>query len=652
MRKSTTHLLVFHLLAIVTVFSYRAAGQSAVIYVDQLPDPDLGGKLIDCVGRLPASGGVCDARALGGSQAINQTVVTHANKPVQLLLGASTITVSASIGFDLGASSSIVGIGPGPGADFTAIIPSTIIKAGASNTVLVRTVIAPDGTLTPGIVLRDLTVDGNKVNFPRGSGTGTIGLQLSGAVRSRLENITVQNCSGEQVQLKFIADTTWVGGTVIGGAGTGIHIMDNGAGTRSGNLQLRGFIIANNGGDGILFEGSGGGQVFSGINFDHNVGAGMRVQAETTGANSGIAPNGFTLDTITFESNGPNVPAQLILHGSNLPNGLIVSVTANQLIFNGFQAPATAVDADWTRSIVFTAPLLFGSTNSFNFTNNSLGNLVIFPRSSDTNFYASGSSGAMIFKPSNAQLTTGNAFPYDSIICDNGGSIPCGVRGGPAPNSSRLFVSDPSFVGSVNLISNSGGASVAINDAASSEFRVVKTSDGINYSVLARVDSAGNQTVNGNMSVIGTLSKGAGSFKIDHPLDPANKYLYHSFVESPDMKNIYDGVVILDEKGEADVTLSDWFEALNENFRYQLSCIGGWAPVYIAHEIERGRFRIAGGKQGMKISWQVTGVRHDAFAVAHRVPVVQAKPATERGHYLYPDLFKHETLPTAASGGH
>ena len=41
----------------------------------------------------------------------------------------------------------------------------------------------------------------------------------------------------------------------------------------------------------------------------------------------------------------------------------------------------------------------------------------------------------------------------------------------------------------------------------------------------------------------------AGGFKIDHPLDLENKYLNHSFVESPDMKNLYDGVVTADAKG-------------------------------------------------------------------------------------------------------
>ncbi|MFG0313074.1 MAG: hypothetical protein ACF8LL_02645, partial [Phycisphaerales bacterium] len=39
----------------------------------------------------------------------------------------------------------------------------------------------------------------------------------------------------------------------------------------------------------------------------------------------------------------------------------------------------------------------------------------------------------------------------------------------------------------------------------------------------------------GDVHIDGTLSKSSGSFKIDHPLDPENKYLSHSYVESPDM---------------------------------------------------------------------------------------------------------------------
>jgi hypothetical protein len=141
----------------------------------------------------------------------------------------------------------------------------------------------------------------------------------------------------------------------------------------------------------------------------------------------------------------------------------------------------------------------------------------------------------------------------------------------------------------------------------------------------------------GNVMVNGYLQKAAGSFKIDHPLDPENQYLYHSFVESPDMMNVYNGNVVLGADGTAWVELPEWFEALNRDYRYQLTPIGGPGPnLYIAQEVQGNRFQIAGGAPGLKVSWQVTGIRQDAYAEAHRIPVEEDKPAEERGTYLHP----------------
>jgi hypothetical protein len=92
----------------------------------------------------------------------------------------------------------------------------------------------------------------------------------------------------------------------------------------------------------------------------------------------------------------------------------------------------------------------------------------------------------------------------------------------------------------------------------------------------------GNLRIVGNVNVTGNINKAAVQFKIDHPLDPANKYLYHSSVESPDMKNMYDGVVTLDQNGEAEIELPDWFGALNKDFRYQLTAIGAPGPISIS----------------------------------------------------------------------
>jgi len=143
----------------------------------------------------------------------------------------------------------------------------------------------------------------------------------------------------------------------------------------------------------------------------------------------------------------------------------------------------------------------------------------------------------------------------------------------------------------------------------------------------------------GNVNITGNLSKGGGSFKIDHPLDPENKYLYHSFVESPDMMNVYNGNVILDEMGEASIELPEWFEVLNRDFRYQLTCIGGFAPVYIAQKISGNQFSIAGGEPGMEVSWQVTGIRQDPYAEANRIPVEEDKSPEEIGRFQHPELY-------------
>jgi hypothetical protein len=103
------------------------------------------------------------------------------------------------------------------------------------------------------------------------------------------------------------------------------------------------------------------------------------------------------------------------------------------------------------------------------------------------------------------------------------------------------------------------------------------------------------------------------------------------------MKNIYDGVVILDQNGEAWIELPQYFATLNNDFRYQLTPIGTLAPnLFIAQEIQNNRFKIVGGKSEMKVSWQVTGIRHDPFAEAHRIPVEQEKIGSEKEKYLYP----------------
>ncbi len=190
------------------------------------------------------------------------------------------------------------------------------------------------------------------------------------------------------------------------------------------------------------------------------------------------------------------------------------------------------------------------------------------------------------------------------------------------------------------------------NTSTDATSAAIDTFDAAGYGIFANTDTGTavfGGTINvapswagffdGDVNVTGTLTKAAGAFRIDHPLDPVNKYLSHSFVESPDMKNIYDGVAVFDQAGEVVVTLPDWFEALNEDFRYQLTPMGAAFVPYVAEEIAGNHFKIGGGIPGRKVSWQVTGIRHDAFANAHRIQVEEPKPAAALGTYLHPEAF-------------
>ncbi|TSC62232.1 MAG: hypothetical protein Athens041674_537 [Parcubacteria group bacterium Athens0416_74] len=161
-------------------------------------------------------------------------------------------------------------------------------------------------------------------------------------------------------------------------------------------------------------------------------------------------------------------------------------------------------------------------------------------------------------------------------------------------------------------------------------------------SAVAAVKLTGNVQFRGNLAISGALSKGAGTFVIDHPLDPKNKLLYHSFVESPDVKNLYDGIAQLDENGEAVIELPEYFDALNKTPRYQYFPLDEAMPgLYVKETEGENRFAIAGGTPGGRVSWQITGIRHDPYILKN--PVINEvwkgpKEEVDRGECLYEPL--------------
>lgn len=232
---------------------------------------------------------------------------------------------------------------------------------------------------------------------------------------------------------------------------------------------------------------------------------------------------------------------------------------------------------------------------------------------------------------------TGSAAAVEGISTDGNGIKGSSTNGtavyGTSTNTIGVYGGGP-FAGVIGESSSVGvlGGSF-FSDAVRGE-----TTSGIAIHGYGGVQGLAGK-FEGNVEVIGNISKSGGSFKIDHPLDPENKYLYHSFVESPDMKNIYDGNVTTDENGDATINLPDYFDALNKDFRYQLTVIGTFAQAMVASEIKDNRFTIKTTGANVKVSWQVTGIRQDAFANRHRIPIEEMKKKEDRGLFLHPEAF-------------
>lgn len=143
------------------------------------------------------------------------------------------------------------------------------------------------------------------------------------------------------------------------------------------------------------------------------------------------------------------------------------------------------------------------------------------------------------------------------------------------------------------------------------------------------------------------IQKGSGSFVIDHPLDPENKLLFHSFVESPDALNVYDGIAAFNQEGEVVIALPSYFEALHrDDVRYQVKGFSAPAPtIFVKTEVSDNQFTVAGGTPGETFSWQVTAVRNDLFIQDNPIINEVYKRDNEfavEGEFLYPDYYENE----------
>jgi len=209
---------------------------------------------------------------------------------------------------------------------------------------------------------------------------------------------------------------------------------------------------------------------------------------------------------------------------------------------------------------------------------------------------------------------------------DNHADLTCTgfVRGGAPDDATYALIAENNSTGVPTLFVE--------NDAASGTGLVFKGQGPSGQN--CRIDNAGDLACSGN------ITAQAGESRIDHPLDPANKYLNHAAIESSEALHLYTGNVQLDAQGAASVQLPSWFDAINTDFRYQLTSVGAPGPgLYVAQKMQNNVFRIAGGAPNAEVSWQVTCLRSDPYAKAHPLLVEEAKPEADLGYYEDPELY-------------
>lgn len=230
-----------------------------------------------------------------------------------------------------------------------------------------------------------------------------------------------------------------------------------------------------------------------------------------------------------------------------------------------------------------------------------------------------------------------NIFGVDSIVGFNDIRFYGDATGGP-----DLRITSSGRIGQRADYSN-----VTFNirgDVFQGESQHLRVEDFFGISIL-EVQSDRDVAVNGDFFV----TNGSKDFVVDHPLDPSNLNLAHNAVEGPGYYTHYHGNVKLDADGSAWVQLPDYFDALNIDPSYQLTPIGGSAPVYVAEEVSNNRFKIAGGKPGMKVSWQIHATRNDPYAQDH--PYQVTRPKDEPGKLLYDRNAPKPLAATAINAG-
>ncbi|ABF43089.1 hypothetical protein Acid345_4089 [Candidatus Koribacter versatilis Ellin345] len=254
----------------------------------------------------------------------------------------------------------------------------------------------------------------------------------------------------------------------------------------------------------------------------------------------------------------------------------------------------------------------------------------------------SGANGGGTAVSANGGAAAASATTAGAGLVATGGTLASGVTNATGGDGADFYGGDGDS-GTGNGVSGTGGnvANAAAITGGYGGYFIGGGPNGDGLYAAPSIGGTGNAaTLDGNVTVTGLLTtSSAARMQIDDPLDPESKILEHSGIQSSELLNVYSGNATIGANGRAAIKLPAWFEAVNTDFRYQLTPIGAPASLYVSAPIAKGAFEIAGGTPGMTVSWQITAVRKDPYHLAHPLQVETDKTAAQRGLYLHPEAY-------------
>jgi hypothetical protein len=130
--------------------------------------------------------------------------------------------------------------------------------------------------------------------------------------------------------------------------------------------------------------------------------------------------------------------------------------------------------------------------------------------------------------------------------------------------------------------------------------------------------------------------------KIDHPSHLLTESIFHAQVESNEYRLVYFGTKTCNASGEAAVAMPSWFADICDvdEVSYALTPVSLYKPYYVKTPISSGSpmtFVIAGGELNSIVSWQISALRKDKFALDSPIVVEQDK-GDNVGYYNYKDF--------------